>query len=152
MDLNFQFAALGTTSAEMPCATTALQSIFEYEQRSGGRQGKARLCRARATLANLDEATQEHGLATPVVIKSTTGIAGLTLGGGFGWLTRKYGMTIDNLISVDVVTADSKKIRASENDNPDLFWAIRVAAEIWRRYPVRIPTFPCGSGNRRWVD
>src|SRR6266542_4350043 len=78
-----------------------------------------------ATLANLDEATQAHGLATPVGINSTTGIAGLTLGGGFGWLTRKYGMTIDNLISVDVITAEGKKIRASENDNPDLFWAIR---------------------------
>jgi FAD/FMN-containing dehydrogenase len=78
-----------------------------------------------ATLANLDEATQAHGLATPVGINSTTGIAGLTLGGGFGWLTRKYGMTIDNLVSVDVITADGKKIRASENDNPDLFWALR---------------------------
>jgi FAD/FMN-containing dehydrogenase len=78
-----------------------------------------------ATLANLDEATQAHGLATPVGINSTTGIAGLTLGGGFGWLTRKYGMTIDNLVSVDMITAEGKKIRASENDNPDLFWAIR---------------------------
>src|SRR6266498_1459603 len=78
-----------------------------------------------ATLANLDEAVQAHGLATPVGINSTTGIAGLTLGGGFGWLTRKYGMTIDNLISVDVITAEGKKIRASEDDNPDLFWAIR---------------------------
>jgi FAD/FMN-containing dehydrogenase len=78
-----------------------------------------------ATLANLDEAAQAHGLATPVGINSTTGIAGLTLGGGFGWLTRKYGMTIDNLISVDMVTADGKKIRASETDNTDLFWAIR---------------------------
>jgi len=78
-----------------------------------------------ATLANLDEATQAHGLATPVGINSTTGIAGLTLGGGFGWLTRKHGMTIDNLVSVDMVTADGRKIRASETDNPDLFWAIR---------------------------
>ena len=78
-----------------------------------------------ATLANFDEAVQTHGLATPVGINSTTGIAGLTLGGGFGWLTRKYGMTIDNLVSVDMVTADGKKLRASENDNADLFWAIR---------------------------
>jgi FAD/FMN-containing dehydrogenase len=78
-----------------------------------------------ATLANLDEAAQAHGLATPVGINSTTGIAGLTLGGGFGWLTRKYGMTIDNLVSVDMITAEGKKIRASENDNADLFWAIR---------------------------
>jgi FAD/FMN-containing dehydrogenase len=78
-----------------------------------------------ATLADLDEATQAHGLATPVGINSTTGIAGLTLGGGFGWLTRKYGMTIDNLVSVDMITAEGKKIRASESDNGDLFWAIR---------------------------
>ncbi|MGE5818710.1 MAG: FAD-binding oxidoreductase [Deltaproteobacteria bacterium] len=78
-----------------------------------------------ATLADLDEATQAHGLATPVGINSTTGIAGLTLGGGFGWLTRKYGMTVDNLVSVDMITAEGKKIRASENDHADLFWAIR---------------------------
>jgi FAD/FMN-containing dehydrogenase len=78
-----------------------------------------------ATLANLDEATLAHGLATPVGINSTTGIAGLTLGGGFGWLTRKYGMTIDNLVSVDMITAEGKKIRASETENADLFWAIR---------------------------
>jgi FAD/FMN-containing dehydrogenase len=61
-----------------------------------------------ATLADFDEAAQSHGLATPVGINSTTGIAGLTLGGGFGWLTRKYGMTIDNLISVDAVTAAAR--------------------------------------------
>jgi FAD/FMN-containing dehydrogenase len=78
-----------------------------------------------ATLADLDEATQAHGLATPVGINSTTGIAGLTLGGGFGWLTRKYGMTIDNLVSVDMITAEGQKIRASQNENADLFWAIR---------------------------
>ena len=78
-----------------------------------------------ATLADLDEAAQFHGLATPVGINSTTGIAGLTLGGGFGWLTRKYGMTVDNLVSVEVVTADGKSVRASENENTDLFWGIR---------------------------
>lgn len=78
-----------------------------------------------ATLADFDAAVQKHGLATPVGINSTTGISGLTLGGGFGWLTRKYGMTIDNLVSADVVAADGKKMRAGENENADLFWAIR---------------------------
>jgi FAD/FMN-containing dehydrogenase len=78
-----------------------------------------------ATLADFDEATQSSGLATPVGINSTTGIAGLTLGGGFGWLTRTYGMTIDNLVSVEAVTTNGKTIRASENENADLFWALR---------------------------
>jgi len=78
-----------------------------------------------ATLGDLDAATQAHGLAVPVGINSTTGIAGLTLGGGFGWLTRKHGMTIDCLVSAQVITVDGKKLRASESENPDLFWAIR---------------------------
>ncbi|AFY75432.1 FAD/FMN-dependent dehydrogenase (plasmid) [Synechococcus sp. PCC 7502] len=78
-----------------------------------------------ATLADFDRAAQVYGLATPVGINSTTGIAGLTLGGGFGWLTRKYGMTIDNLVSAEVIAADGNKIRTSETENTDLFWALR---------------------------
>jgi FAD/FMN-containing dehydrogenase len=80
---------------------------------------------AGATLGDFDAATQAHGLATPVGINSTTGIAGLTLGGGFGWLSRKYGMTIDNLESAEVVTATGEVVRASATDHPDLFWALR---------------------------
>jgi FAD/FMN-containing dehydrogenase len=78
-----------------------------------------------ATLADFDRETQAFGLTTPVGINSTTGIAGLTLGGGFGWTSRNFGMSIDNLISVDVVTADGQMHRASEKENADLFWALR---------------------------
>ena len=78
-----------------------------------------------ARLADLDKATQEFGLATPVGINSTTGVAGLILGGGFGWLSRKHGLSIDNLVSADVVTSNGVSLRASAKENPDLFWAIR---------------------------
>src|SRR5262249_32533958 len=78
-----------------------------------------------ATLADYDAATLAHGLATPLGINSTTGIAGLTLGGGFGWLRREYGMTIDNLESAEVVTATGDVVRASANENSDLFWALK---------------------------
>ncbi len=78
-----------------------------------------------ATLGAFDQEAQQFALATALGINSTTGVAGLTLGGGFGWLSRKYGMTVDNLISADVVTADGKLLRASERQNADLFWGIR---------------------------
>lgn len=78
-----------------------------------------------ATLGDLDRATQAHGLAVPVGINSTTGVAGLTLGGGFGWLSRKHGMTVDSLVSAEVVTASGELLTASEQENADLFWGIR---------------------------
>ncbi|UTV29382.1 FAD-binding oxidoreductase [Photobacterium atrarenae] len=77
------------------------------------------------TLGDFDSAAQAHGLATPLGINSTTGVAGLTLGGGFGWLSRKYGMTVDNLLAVNMVTADGHQVRASATENDDLFWGVR---------------------------
>jgi FAD/FMN-containing dehydrogenase len=78
-----------------------------------------------ATLRDFDHEAQEFGLATPLGINSTTGVAGLTLGAGFGWLSRQHGMTIDNLRAVDIVTANGKFLRANNKENPDLFWAVR---------------------------
>ena len=77
------------------------------------------------TLGEFDNETQAFGLATPVGINSTTGIAGLTLGGGFGWLSRTYGLTADNLLSADVVTAEGELVTASEKQNTDLFWGLQ---------------------------
>ncbi|WP_181892900.1 FAD-binding oxidoreductase [Falsiruegeria mediterranea] len=78
-----------------------------------------------ALLGDVDRETQAHALAVPVGINSTTGIAGLTLGGGFGWTTRKWGMTIDNLLSAEIVTASGDILTTSASSHPDLFWAIR---------------------------
>jgi FAD/FMN-containing dehydrogenase len=92
----------------------------------------------------LDRETQLHGLATVGGIVTHTGIAGLTLGGGLGWLMRKHGSTVDNLVSVDLVTADGEVLTASENENPDLFWGVRggggnfgiVTSFEYRLHPV----------------
>ena len=112
-----------------------------------------------ATLGDLDHETQLFGLAVPVGINSTTGVAGLTLGGGFGWLSRRLGMTIDSLLSVDMVTADGDLIRASASEHPDLFWALRggggnfgiVTSFEYRCHPIG-PDLYCGLIVHAFAD
>jgi FAD/FMN-containing dehydrogenase len=77
------------------------------------------------TLGEVDRATNEHGLATPSGIISTTGVGGITLGGGLGYLTRKCGLAIDNVLEAELVLASGERVRASADENPDLYWAIR---------------------------
>ena len=92
--------------------------------RSTRRPGRSRVGGG-CTWGEVDQATNEHGLATPSGIISTTGVGGLTLGGGIGHLTRKFGLSIDNLLEAEVVLANGERVRASADEHPDLYWAIR---------------------------
>src|SRR6202035_4369933 len=121
--------------------------VVDLSMMKGGRgDPAARTARVGAgcTQGDVDHATHAFGLAVPAGIISTTGIAGLTLSGGHGYLSRKYGLTIDNLIEADVVLADGSFVVASKDKNPDLFWALRggggnfgvVTSFVFRLHPV----------------
>jgi FAD/FMN-containing dehydrogenase len=112
-------AGLGTVDDGVVLDLAGLNSI---EVDPGGRTVRVG---GGCTWAEVDAATGEYGLATPSGIISTTGVGGLTLGGGIGHLTRKCGLTIDNLLEAEVVLASGESVRASADENPDLFWAIR---------------------------
>lgn len=116
------------------------------------------------TWRELNQAAHVHGLATTGGVVSTTGIAGLTLGGGVGWLMGKFAMAVDNLISAEVVLASGEVVTASQENEPDLFWAIRggggnfgvVTSFRYRAYPLRtvlggVPRIFCPSPRRCWA-
>ena len=101
---------------------------------------------AGALLADLDSATQAYGLATPLGVVSVTGIAGLTLGGGIGWLNGKFGLACDNVLSAEIVTSDGELLTVSSDHHPDLYWAVRGGGGISAWSP-RSPT-SCSRGDR----
>jgi FAD/FMN-containing dehydrogenase len=122
---------------------------------------ESRIARAQggALLADLDVATQAYGLATTTGVNSDTGLVGLTLGGGIGRLGRKHGLSCDNMLSAEVVTADGRILNASEGGNADLFWALRggggnfgvVTEVVYRLHPLG-PMVLAGSLIYRWRD
>ena len=112
-------AGLALTDGGITLDMSALNGVTVNAERQVARVGPG------CTLGDVDRATQEHGLATTLGFVSATGVAGLTLGGGFGYLTRRFGWTVDDLEEVEIVTADGAVRRASRTENEDLFWALR---------------------------
>ena len=109
-------------------------------------------CGGGATWGDVDAATQQHGLATPGGVISHTGVAGLALGGGVGWLTKAAGLSCDNLLGAEVVTADGRIVRASDKENPDLFWALTGGEEISASSPPSTSLCILSGRSSNWAS
>jgi len=131
-------AGLATADGALMLDLSLMRGVWVDKQR------KIAHAQAGCLLGDVDRETQLHGLATVLGFISATGITGLTLGGGFGYLTRRWGWTTDNVVGMDVVTADARLVRASSDENPDLFWGLRggggnfgvVTGIDYQLYPV----------------
>jgi FAD/FMN-containing dehydrogenase len=127
-DLGLEITVRGgahSTPGHSVCNDGLMIDLSKLNQVTVNPDAKRARVRGGALLRDLDAATQAHGLAVPTGVVGHTGVGGLTLGGGMGWLTRQSGLSIDNLVSAEVVVADGRVLRAAEDENPDLFWAIR---------------------------
>lgn len=146
-DHNIHFAVRGgghNVAGSSVCDGGMVIDLSQMKQIFVNPQSRTARAEGGVTWGELDAATQKYGLATPGGVVSDTGIAGLTLGGGFGWLRNKYGLSCDNLVAVEMVLADGRHVRASKDENVDLFWAARggggavgiVTAFEYRLHPV----------------